>query len=235
MDEIKIVWAMPNYGPIYTPVYTSHMAAIASAASRMRVEHLGKMGAVDATDRMYTHSSENNVVQNFLDIKDATHLFLTESDMILPSDTLIRLLAHDKDLCSGVYFLRGGDGQPCLYKKTITPRDNPWVHSPVTIFPTQELFQADCPGVGCILIKRKVFETLKFPWFDLKEGMYGSDMYFYTNVRDAGFRVWCDPAVMCDQIDYQIVGYKDYVERMKKDPKFGSNGYIIPPASIANG
>ena len=226
---------MTNYGPIFTPVYTSHLSAAVSAAHHFKVENLGKVGSVDGTDRMYTHSAENNIVQNFLDIPDATHLFMTESDMILPTDTLIRLAAHDYDAVCGLYFLRGGDGQPCLYKKVITTRDNPWVHTPVSLFPTNELFPVDCPGLGCVLFKRSVFETLDYPWFDLKEGKYGSDMYFYTNFKKAGLTLMCDPAVRCDQIEYTIVGFNDYVKRMEKDPKFASSGYIIPPKGVVNG
>lgn len=228
---MKIAWAMTNYGPIFTPVYTSHLSAAVSAARRFEVLQLGSIGSIDGTDRMYTHSAENNVVQNFLDT-DATHLFMTECDMILPDDTLVKLASHDYDAVCGLYFLRGGDGQPCLYKKVVTTRENPWVHSPVSIFPTEELFPIDCPGLGCVLFKRKVFETLEHPWFDLKEGKYGSDMFFYTNFKKAGLKLMCDPTVRCDQIEYVVVGFKDYENRLKNDPKYAARGYIVPSRAI---
>src|SRR5262245_55237982 len=115
----RIVWGLTGYGPLpYPSVYTSHMCAAVYAANRFRTEFLdGQSGRLSAyaTDRMYTHSAENFLVQRFLKETDGTHLFMTELDMVLPIDTLPKLLALEKPVASGLYFLRGGTGQPCLY------------------------------------------------------------------------------------------------------------------------
>ena len=218
---ISIAWGMTNYGPIYSPVYDTHMRAIAHASRTLTVQHMGKIGGVGASDRMYVHSASNRLVEDFLAIEGATHLFWTESDMLLPDDTIVRLLEVDKPIVSGVYFLRNGQGQPCLYKKAVRLKDNPYPFSPVTLFPQDEPFQLNgCCGMGCALIKREVFETLDRPWFDLKENMYGQDIYFYTKVYDAGIEVWVHPQVRCPQMDHCVVGWDDYAERLANDPKY---------------
>ena len=234
-SEARVVFASTAYGPLWAPAVNSWLTALAYTARYLHVENSGMLLGSGVTDRQYTHSAENTLVENFLDDKlcsGATHLFFTEMDMILPRDAIVKLLEMDVDIATGVYFLRGGDGQPCLYKKILTTRDNPWVHTPVSIFPTQEPFRVDCPGLGCVLFKRKVFETLKYPWFDLAEGKYGSDMYFYTNAKTAGLEVWANPKVMCGQIDYTVVEFDDYVNRVKNDPKFAASGYIIAPKAV---
>lgn len=236
--DAKVVFASTAYGPLWAPAVNSWLTMLAYTARHLHVEHSGTLLGSGVTDRQYTHSAENTLVENFLDgtlCPGATHLFFTEMDMILPKNAIVDLLEMDVDIATGIYFLRGGDGQPCLYKKVITTRENPWVHTPVSMFPTYENFRVDCPGFGCVLFKRKVFETVKFPWFDLAEGKYGSDMYFYTKAKDAGLEVWANPKVMCDQIDYQVVGYQDYVNRCEKDPKFASSGYLIAPKAVLDG
>ena len=232
MEEVKIVWAMPNYGPIFEPVYSSHLQCIAYTSRYCSVEHIGKVVGCGATDRLYTHTAENIMVREFLNM-DATHLFMTESDMILPKDTLTKLLAWDKDGATGVYFLRKGEGTPCLFVKAkIVNALNPYAHTQVTIFPTDRIFRIDCPGLGCALFKRHVFEKVKHPWFDLKEmddegRGWGSDMFFYTHFREAGLEMWADPSVMCGQIEYTTWSYKDYSRRLSTDPTYGSRGVLL--------
>jgi hypothetical protein len=237
MDAInaKVAWGMASYGPFpYAPVYTSHMRTMAYTSRHLTMAFAdgSKIAGVGATDRVYTHSAENQLVRNFLDIPDATHLFLTEMDMILPDDTIVKLLELDKPIASGLYFLRNGFGQPCLYKKVFTIKDNPVPHTPISIFPISRPFCIDeygggCPGLGCVLIRREVFEAIEPPWFDLKEGFYGSDMYFYTKVRDQRIQVWVEPRVRCGHMDYVTWDFTDYLGRLATDRQFAANGYIL--------
>lgn len=229
----RIAWGMVAYGPFpYAPVYVSHMQVMARASRVLTERGDGsRIHFIGSTDRMYTHSAENLTVREFLET-DSTHLFLTEMDMVLPADTIERLLALGQPIASGLYFLRGGRGQPCLYAKALTPPGNPYPHSPVTMFPTDRPFAISeqgggCPGLGCVLIAREVFERVPYPWFDLKESNYGSDMYFYTKVREAGIQVWVEPAVRCGHMDYTEVTFDDYLQRIKDDPKFLASGFLI--------
>ncbi len=233
--DANVSFASTNYGPLWRPVVDSWLRVVAHTSRHFAVSMSGKLGGIGITDRSYTHSAQNALVKDFLDIQDATHLFMTESDMILPDDCIVRLLDLDKDMASGLYFLRHGNGQPCLYKKTLVHRSNEYLHSPVSIFPTDRPFRIDCAGVGCVLIKRKVFEAVKFPWFDLKEANYGSDMYFYTKTKKAGMELWVDPRVSCCQIDYTIWNMADYQNRLQNDPEFAKNGFIIGSSDLYDG
>lgn len=235
----RIFFAATNYGPMWKPVVESWLSVVGYTSRRFAVDFEWPRGRADLTgaaitDRMYTHSAENNIVHSFLQAEPRlTHVFMTECDMILPHDTIIKLLALDQPVATGVYILRGGTGQPCLYTKSYYTKENPYVHSPVTVFPTEHPFPLDknghggCPGLGCVLIRREVFEQVPYPWFDLKEGKYGSDMYFWTKVRDAKFDVWVDPTVRAYQIEYQVPSFEDYERRLKTDPDYPKGGVII--------
>ena len=235
----RIFFAATNYGPLWKPVVESWLAVVGHTSRTFSVHHEWPATPADLTgaaitDRMYTHSAENNLVHAFLQAEPRlTHIFMTECDMLLPHDTIIKLLAVDQPIVAGIYFLRGGKGQPCLYTKAYYTKDNPYVHSPVTVFPLDRPFPLDknghggCPGLGCVLIRREVFEAIQFPWFDLKEGKFGSEMYFYTKVRDAKFDVWIEPRVRAYQIDYSVDGFDQYEKRLNEDKDFPKGGIII--------
>lgn len=226
---INVAFTSTGYGPLWAPAVASWLRAVAVGSRHFTVTQVGKLGAAGITDRTYTHQAENGLVQDFLMDTSLTHLFMTEMDMILPSDILPMLMALDKPIASGIYFLRNGRGQPCLFQKVLTSRENPYVFSPVTAFPTTEPFRVDHTGLGCVLFKREVFEhpMMVHPWFDMNATKYGSDMYFFTKVKDANIEVWAHPGVMCDQIDYKIESFDDYKQRITEDPQYAQSGVIL--------
>ena len=244
MSEINVAFASTNYGPLWAPVVETWLQVVGYTARYFNCEHIGKVGGIGITDRMYTHTAENSLIQDMME-HDFTHIFLTECDMVLPHDCIVKLAELDKDMASGVYFLRAARpearGQPCLYKKAaaipIQEAESvlaKYYHTPVSLFPQKEPFRVDCSGLGCVLIKRKVFETVPYPWFDLKAGDkkqgvvgYGSDIFFYTNARLAGFELWVDPTVQCGQIDYYQTSISDYQWQLDTNPKFAGAGYVI--------
>lgn len=228
---VNIAFGATNYGPLWAPAVASWLQAVAYASREFTVKHVGKLLGAGVTDRMYTHSAENRLIADILADQSFTHIFLTECDMILPYETIPRLLEVDKPIVSGVYFLRNGNGQSCLFTKAVYNKQEPWPHTPVSIFPEDKPFKlgpkGGCPGLGCVLIQREVFEKVPYPWFDLSEGHYGSDMYFYTKAFEKDLEVWIQPKVMAGQIDYTVVSVEDYHRRLQDDPTFASSGFII--------
>lgn len=232
MSDVKVAWVMPTYGPIWAPAYTSHMKAIAYASRYFTVSDLGSVCGIGATDRMTLDAAEVCLIHDVLEDASFTHVFWTESDMLLPTNCLPRLMDLDKEIASGLYILRAptpeSAGQPCLFVKHVTPADNPYVHTPVTIFPTDAPFRLNgCPGFGCALMKTSIFANLPKPYFSIVNGKHGSDMYFYTNCLNAGIEVWVDPRVRCTQIDYFEVSFEDWLKRMREDKQWASGGYIL--------
>lgn len=240
---VNIVFGIPGYGPLWAPAVESWLRCIAYTSRELSVTFAGKLGGTGVTDRMYTSSAENRLVDGFLAIPEATHLFLTEQDMILEKDAILQLLEADKPIISGVYFLRASHplalGQPCLYRQVAmvshrkTKGDPPYAQTPVSLFPQQEPFRlgdvktAGCPGLGCVLMQRQVFHTIPAPWFRVLENQAGSDLYFYKQAQLAGLDVWVDPRVRCGQVDYYCTTIEDYQARLEYDEGFRSSGYII--------
>ncbi len=246
-ETMNIAFSSTNYGPLWSPVVSSWLRCVGYTSRYYATTCIGKLGAAGITDRMYTMSAENRIVREFLAAEPAmTHLFMTEADMVLPHDCIVKLAELDKDIASGVYFLRSdvaeGRGQPCLYKKAAmiparvdkvnTQATSPYAHTPITLFPQNEPFRVDCSGLGCVLIKRQVFEKLPEPWFNMNEGTngkigFGSDIYFYKHAKDHGIELWVDPSVQPGQIDYYVTDIEDYKWQLDNNPGFGAKGFIV--------
>ena len=244
-DDVNVSFVSTNYGPMWAPVIASWLRVMAYTSRYMTMEHVGTLGGAGVTDRLYTSAAENQLVNESLKAEpEFTHIFMTESDMILPHDIIIKLLDLDVDMASGVYFLRAAPaelrGQPCLYKKSFEKPykykdgsyNQEYMYAPVNIFNETKAFRTEAAGLGCVLIKREVFETIKQPWFCTQPGSleangYGSDMYFYAHARKAGFDLWIEPTVQCGQIDYYINGVADYHWQLENNPKFPQYGFIL--------
>lgn len=227
--EIKptLAWVMPMYGSIHRLVYESHMSAMGSLAKEGVIV---TPKFVVVSNKMGLAGASNHITQAVIDLKP-DYVFWTEMDMVLPSHTVTTLLKHamehNLDVLSGIYFLRG-NGQPCLFKKVVEGSNFRYAHTPMITFPENALFEVGCPGVGCVLFKTNIFNKLKAPYWDDKEGECGQDMYFYTKLREAGIKVHADSTVICDQIDEDVprLWTKLDYDKWLKSNEGGNNGFI---------
>ena len=84
---INVAFTSTGYGPIHPNVVASWLRAIAYASRHFQTEQLGKVGGAGVTDKMYTMTAENRLIKEMLvereDTDPFTHIFMTESDMIL--------------------------------------------------------------------------------------------------------------------------------------------------------
>lgn len=124
-------------------------------------------------------------------LKKATHIFFVDSDMQFPSDTVEKLLAHDKDIVTVEYNRRK------LPQSSVT--------TPLTERSETELYKANVIGAGCLLIKLSVFDKIAKPWFNFgrdKNGkvVMGEDTWFANTARDAGIDSWIDPTIKVGHI-----------------------------------
>lgn len=119
-------------------------------------------------------------------------LFLINDDHIYPPDTLLKLLAHDKDFVTGLYVKKQIPYLPVLYDRI---EDGVLLQKE---FKTGEkgLIPIVGCGDGCLLIRRSVLEAIERPWWELatneQPDVIRQDLIFCQKVRDAGFEMWCD-------------------------------------------
>ena len=133
--------------------------------------------------------ARNLCVKAALDARAEWLLFL-DSDMVLPPDTVARLMSHQKDIVGGTYPRRGW---PLAF---IGTRPDGAAIS----LDDKGLIEAGRLPTGCLLIKMSVFEQLKAPYFrcsyhEEAGKVLGEDFWFSDRVRSLGYRLWCDMAL----------------------------------------
>ena len=125
---------------------------------------------------------------------------MVDDDMIFPSDTLERLLAHKKDIVGVAYKPRNDK------KDTHIPLDK--VHADNPDLP-KELFECEAVGTGIMLINAKILYDIKQPFFFFESHetgftIQGEDWMFCKKAKEAGFKVWCDPSIDIGHLGFKI-------------------------------
>ncbi len=119
-------------------------------------------------------------------------LFLLNDDHIFPPDTLLKLLAHDKDFVTGVYVKKQVPYSPVLYDRI---EDGKLIQKQFKTGESGLIPIVGC-GDGCLLIRRSVFEAIPRPWWEMATGdspdLITQDLIFCQKVRDARIEMWAD-------------------------------------------
>jgi hypothetical protein len=131
-----------------------------------------------------------------------SHVLFIDDDVIVPADTVARLLAHDLPLVSGLYYAKTEAEQPLILGPMGTGTRRDWQPG--------DLVACEAHGMGCTLIAREVFEALDPPWFASAMAWVGSDadgvpiwraesedVWFCRRARRAGIHPVVDTGLFC--------------------------------------
>jgi len=136
--------------------------------------------------------------------KGHDYLFCVDSDVVLPDDTLLKMIGWDRDIVSGLYIQRiPGTHTLEIYE------DNgnggviniPWENIKLRI----GLMEIAACGFGCVLIKSEVLKGMEYPHFVYRSALnhahtYSEDVYFCQKAREAGFKIYADTTILCDHV-----------------------------------
>ena len=142
--------------------------------------------------------ARNHLVEAFLR-QDSDRLLMMDTDMVFRLDDLERLLAHDLDVVSGLYM--AGDGRLMAAPEWVEGLRAKWPPTPEYEWPG--LCEVVATGMGCIAIKREVFEKIGSEWFNYLPTA-GEDVSFCKRVADAGYTIWLDPTVKIGHVKPQV-------------------------------
>lgn len=134
------------------------------------------------------------------------YLMWLDSDVISTPELFVKLLSWKKDIVSGLYKMQGGAAYATVenwdeeffkthgYFKFLTPQD---------IEGKKELIEVNYTGMGFMLVKYGVFESLAYPWFKPIEKRIGKmvdftmeDVSFCLRAKEAGFSIYVDPTTI---------------------------------------
>jgi hypothetical protein len=120
---------------------------------------------------------------------DCTHIFWLDSDIKFPADTLQKLLSSKQDIIACNYSTRVAPHLPVAFTSD-TDMD-------MRLTEIKGIHQVCAVGLGCMLIKRTVFETLSLPYFGVSwnddyTSLVGEDIFFCQKAREYGYTINID-------------------------------------------
>lgn len=199
------------YGGYMDPRMTDSLFVAALIAEKSGLDVQG----ITHTWRKLIHTSRNDMADEFLTKSAADWSLWVDSDMVLPPNAIIKMWRWAKILkaywMTGVYYQRYPPHDAVLYR--LPPRSQRhdddhrrFMHEHVA--PTKERkqpFEVDCAGFGCMLIHRRVFESVGKPYFTFVDDEVGGnvaseDFHFSVKARQAGFLLYAVPEVECGHI-----------------------------------
>lgn len=162
--------------------------------------------AMQAGSLVYT--SRQDLARKSIEI-DADYVFWLDSDMVFPPDTLARMMQtlkeNDIDILTGLYFRRVPPFTPVLFDR-LEMDGGRLLWSEFKELPSG-LFEVGGCGFGCVLMKTDVFFDLMAKYENpfAPMGNNGEDIAFCIRARENGYKIICDPSVVCGHVGNYVV------------------------------
>ena len=135
--------------------------------------------------------SRNMLIDAAKDV-NCSHILIIDDDVAPEGDHLMRLLAHDVDIVSGLYFMRSYPHAPVAFDIANEKGEC----MPMYMTPNLKgLHPVVAAGFGFLLIKMSVFDKLEKPYVRLAEldpEEWCDDIGFFKRVREAGIQSYVD-------------------------------------------
>jgi hypothetical protein len=175
--------------PAHDTLHTTFAIALANLTSKLARDNIDYQlhvvcGSVVAESRTRL---ANEALEH-----GATHLLWLDSDIHFPANVVNKFLQHNRDIIAANYSTRY---HPYRSVAFVDP-DNTEQRLE-TRFGLHKIWAV---GMGCMMVKRQVFEELPKPWFshaynkDL-DTFSGEDIYFCNQANEHGFDIWVDAEI----------------------------------------
>lgn len=195
---MKVMIAMPTLGSVPTKTFKS---VIRLMFQQKDVEYFLQM-----TENSLVYDARNSMAQAAMD-ENCDYVLWIDSDMTFPADALERLMAHDKDVVTGLYFQRRGDHKPVIYCSIGDEGADVY-----TDYPKDKLFMVCGCGFGFVLMKTEVLRRITEKEHLLFHPMigFGEDLSFCYRWLSMGGEIWCDPTIKCGHIGEYVFTEEDW-------------------------
>lgn len=157
-----------------------------------------------AWNRVFKITVARQLILNYAKTTEASHIWFVDSDNLLPTDALPKLLSHNRPATAGFYRFKSIEaGGPVVFNAQgtkITPF-NCLGDQQVSVSENTGTYEVDWTGAGCLLISREVFTVFTFDWNSWIQ-RHGEDAYICLFAqRLTGKQVLLDTSVYTKHLD----------------------------------
>ena len=139
--------------------------------------------------------NRNKIVVDFL-ASDCDYLLMIDSD-IIPPDNILNLADYQMDVVGALCFMYQ---QNAIAPHTLRKSPEGAYHV-MPIKGDEGLIECDAIGTGCIMLSRKVLESIRAPFMNEydADGMkkIGLDIAFCRRVKEKGYKTYCHLDYSC--------------------------------------
>jgi len=176
----------------------------------------------DEKNKLRLISSRNKIIDYAIE-KGYDYILMMDSDVIAPKTILKDLLTSGKEIISGLYYndfkIDGLIQKSPVCWCHVTPKEFEEIKSGVGLPPfvkscnnlrrhltkeeadSNKIVRVKIPSAGCMLIKRNVFEQIRYGLLDVPGNLStGDDIYFCTKAEEKGFEIYCDTSIKCEHL-----------------------------------
>lgn len=151
----------------------------------------------------YNIAQIRNIIADYAIKRNYDYVFWVDSDIVLPSDALWKLHAHQEDYISGVYVQRKMESPtPEVYLRNaiggVSNVDIDYIREP-------RLIEVAATGFGCVLTTKKLLQTIGDPQFEYTnainfDNIVSEDVDFCLKASQKGYTLYADTSIKCDHI-----------------------------------
>lgn len=147
-----------------------------------------------------------------------SHVLFIDSDMYFESKALVKALAHNADVVTGLYFKRKDNHEPVLYRAIGRRLYNEQGHiiqhgyAHIETDLDRDYFPVEGCGFGFVLLKTSVLRKLRekdISWFEPLPGM-GEDLSFCERLKEFNIPIMCDTTIQLGHYGMYMFRRKDW-------------------------
>lgn len=173
--------------------------------SLLRTSERGKVEPM-VVEGSLVYDARDTIAQTAID-NGYDYVLYADSDMVFDKPDIDRLLAHNVDICSGLYVTRDGENKNVAYSEIITRRRWPYREPKIIADDTSIGYgSVAAVGFGFCLIKTSVFKTMFKRYksiFEPKWGV-GEDVAFCIRAKKCGFDINIDRDVRLGHVGEKV-------------------------------
>lgn len=136
-------------------------------------------------------------------IKKYDFLLSLEQDVIPARDIIERMLKHNKEIVTGIYFARNMIQEdrkliPLVYKEIPSENELPDMRSLDEFELNKGLTKVISCGLGCVLIHKDILKQISFRYEKDKDSF--DDRFFCIDLYRKNIPIYCDTSIICKHL-----------------------------------